>query len=63
MNVLKVWWTRHKLKTLGFLAMIFATAYANVSQIQSVIPPNRYGVVLFVFGLLAAIFGFLNSNP
>lgn len=63
MNLLKAWWKNHKVKTLGLLAMLVAAAQSNFSEIQSFIPQNRQGLVLFAFGMLAAIFGFMNSNP
>ena len=63
MNLIRAWWKNHKVKTLGFLAMLVAAGQANFSQIQSFIPANKQGLVLFAFGMLAALFGFLNSAP
>lgn len=62
MNFFSTWWHKHKVKTLGGLAMLVGAAQANFGQIQTFIPPHKQGLILFAFGMLTAFFGFLNSS-
>jgi hypothetical protein len=59
---IQAWWTRHKLKTLGLLATIVGAAQANFDQVRAYLKPEHQGWLLFAFGILAALFGFLHRD-
>lgn len=59
---LRNWWNHHKLKTLGLCAALVGAAQANFDQVRAYLTPQHQGLVLFAFGALATLFGFLHDN-
>lgn len=55
-------WQKHRTKTLGVAAMLIGAAQANFESVRNLIPQQDRGIILFCFGMLAAIIGFINSG-
>jgi hypothetical protein len=55
----------HKSKTMWFsLALvIFGALYDNLPQLQAVIDPKYYGLMIIVIGVTVAILRFITSEP
>jgi hypothetical protein len=62
MNLLKNLWFHHKVKILGILAIVFGTLQLQFEQIKELIPEKDRGFALVIFGALASIFGYINTN-
>jgi len=55
----------HKSKTLwfSFALVVFGALMDNLPQIQSLIDPKYYGVLIIAIGIIVAVLRFLTSTP